>query len=37
MTSPDGLLFQTTYWPLRLFAQYMKNGRLLNLGFTPDA
>ncbi|EST07240.1 Alpha-L-arabinofuranosidase, C-terminal [Kalmanozyma brasiliensis GHG001] len=37
MTSSDGLLFQTTYWPLRLFARYMKNGRLLNLGFTPDA
>ncbi|UTT90268.1 hypothetical protein NDA17_002749 [Ustilago hordei] len=37
MTSPEGLLFQTTYWPLRLFARYMKNGRLLNLGFTPDS
>lgn len=37
MTSPEGLLFQTTYWPLRLFARYMKNGRLLNLGFTSDA
>lgn len=36
MTSPDGLLFQTTYWPLRLFAKYMKNGRLLNLGYTSD-
>ena len=37
MTSPEGLLFQTTYWPLHLFARYMKNGRLLNLGFTPDS
>ncbi|PWN54403.1 glycoside hydrolase [Violaceomyces palustris] len=37
MTSPHGLLFQTTYYPLRLFSRYMKDGRLLNLGFTPDA
>ncbi|KAG7527823.1 hypothetical protein FFLO_06566 [Filobasidium floriforme] len=37
MTSPTGLLFQTTYYPLRLFAKYMKGGELLNLGFTPDA
>ncbi|CAO1636537.1 unnamed protein product [Parajaminaea phylloscopi] len=36
MTSPDGLLFQTTYWPLQLFAKYMKNGRLLNTGFTSE-
>ncbi|EPQ31923.1 uncharacterized protein PFL1_00122 [Pseudozyma flocculosa PF-1] len=36
LTSPDGLLFQTTYWPLRLFSKYMKNGHLLNLGFTPE-
>lgn len=36
MTSPTGLYFQTIYYPLRLFAKYMKGGRLLNLGFTPD-
>ncbi|PWY97771.1 glycoside hydrolase [Testicularia cyperi] len=36
MTSPERLLFQTTYWPLALFSRYMKNGRLLNLAFTPD-
>lgn len=36
LTSPEGLLFQTTYWPLRLFARYMKNGRLLNLAYTSD-
>lgn len=34
MTSKDSLLFQTTYWPLRLFSRYMKNGRLLNLAST---
>jgi alpha-N-arabinofuranosidase len=36
MTSPNGLLFQITYFPLKLFAKYMKNGRLLNLGHAPE-
>jgi alpha-N-arabinofuranosidase len=36
MTSPTGLLFQTTYYPLRLFAKYMKDGNLLQLDYSPD-
>ena len=36
MTSPTGILFQTTYYPLRLFARYMKGGNLLQLSHTPD-
>ncbi|WVQ82791.1 hypothetical protein IAT38_004923 [Cryptococcus sp. DSM 104549] len=31
MTRPDGILYQTTYYPLRLFSNYMKDGRLLQL------
>jgi alpha-N-arabinofuranosidase len=34
MTSPTGLLFQATYWPLKMFSKYMKNGQLLNLSFS---
>lgn len=36
MTSPTGLLFQTTYYPLRLFAKYMKDGNLLQLDYKRD-
>lgn len=32
MTSPTGIVKQTTYHPLYLFSRYMKNARLLNLG-----
>lgn len=37
MTSPDGILLQATYWPLRLFARYMKQGRLLDLGLSSSS
>ncbi|OCF32811.1 alpha-N-arabinofuranosidase [Kwoniella heveanensis BCC8398] len=36
MTSPDGILKQTLYYPLRLFSRYMKNGHLLQLPNFPD-
>ena len=36
MTSPDGILLQATYFPLRLFSKYMKNGKLLQLPSMPD-
>ncbi|KAL7423606.1 hypothetical protein Q5752_001187 [Cryptotrichosporon argae] len=36
MTRPDGILKQTTYYPLELFAKYMKNGHLLALPAQPD-
>ncbi|CAO1633744.1 unnamed protein product [Jaminaea pallidilutea] len=36
MTSRGGLLFQTTYWPLQLFARHMKGGHLLNLGYSGE-
>ncbi|CDZ98513.1 glycoside hydrolase [Phaffia rhodozyma] len=34
MTSPTGLLYQTAYFPLKLFARYMKDGHLLDLSFS---
>ena len=37
MTTPDGILKQTTYYPLRLFSRYMKNGHLLQVPNMPDA
>lgn len=35
-TSPTGILLQTTYYPLRLFAKYMKHGHVLDLPTSPD-
>ena len=36
MTSPDGLLFQATYYPLRFFSRLMKDGHLLDLGYRSE-
>ncbi|CAO1626768.1 unnamed protein product [Sympodiomycopsis kandeliae] len=36
MTSPTGIVKQTTYHPLYYFSRYMKNARLLNLGLDLD-
>ncbi|KAK4687585.1 alpha-L-arabinofuranosidase, partial [Tremellales sp. Uapishka_1] len=36
MTSPDGILRQTLYYPLKLFSRYMKGGHLLQIPLFPD-
>lgn len=33
MTSPTGLLYQTTYFPLRAFSRHMRGGKVLDLSY----